>query len=49
MSDQVPSERAHDIWTHSTRPYWTEQIVVLRETVTKRLRALRTGLLKARD
>jgi len=42
LSDQVPSERAHEIWTHSTRPHWTEQIVVLRETVTKRLNALQT-------
>jgi hypothetical protein len=42
LSDQVPSERAHEIWTHSTRPHWTEQIVILRETVTKRLRALQT-------
>ena len=42
LSDQVPSERAHEIWTHSTRPHWTEQIGVLRETVTKRLRALQT-------
>ena len=42
LSDQIPSERAHEIWTHSTRPHWTEQIAVLRETVEKRLRALQT-------
>ena len=25
LSDQVPSERAHEIWTHSTRPHWTDR------------------------
>lgn len=40
LSDQVPSERAHEIWSHSSRPNWSEQVATLRETVVKRLRAL---------
>jgi DNA replication ATP-dependent helicase Dna2 len=44
FSDHIPSERAHEIWTKSTKPnsYWTRQIVILQETVEKRLRALET-------
>jgi len=42
LSDQIPSERAHDIWTRSTdeRRYWRDQLNRLDETVTKRLSAL---------
>lgn len=40
LSDQVPSERAHEIWSHSTDPHWTDQLDHLRETVGKRLSAL---------
>lgn len=44
LSDQIPSERAHDIWTRSTdeRRYWRDQLNRLDETVTKRLKALET-------
>ena len=43
LSDQIPSERAHEIWTRATAPrHWSEQIATLRETVAKRLMALET-------
>lgn len=41
LSDQIPSERAHEIWTRATSPrHWSEQVATLRETVSKRLNAL---------
>lgn len=41
LSDQIPSERAHEIWARVTRPrLWSDQLVTLRETVTKQLSAL---------
>jgi DNA replication ATP-dependent helicase Dna2 len=41
LSDQVPSERAHEIWARVTRPRsWSEQLTYLRRTVLTRLRAL---------
>lgn len=41
LSDQIPSERAHEIWARVTRPrLWSDQLVILRETVTKQLGAL---------
>jgi len=41
LSDQIPSERAHEIWARVTRPrLWSDQLVTLRETVTKQLGAL---------
>jgi hypothetical protein len=44
LSDQIPSERAHEIWTKSTSPsrYWRDQMDRLDETVSKRLIALET-------
>ncbi|MBI3979160.1 MAG: ATP-binding protein [Chloroflexi bacterium] len=43
LSDQIPSERAHGIWTRATRPrHWSDQVTVLQETVVKRLNALET-------
>ena len=43
LSDMIPSERAHEIWTRSTAPrHWQEQMRALDETVKKRLRALET-------
>ena len=41
LSDQIPSERAHEIWARVTRPrLWSDQLLILRETVTKQLGAL---------
>lgn len=41
LSDQIPSERAHEIWSRATRPrHWTQQLQILQETVRKRLLAL---------
>ena len=41
LSDQIPSERAHEIWARVTRPrLWSDQLVTLRETVTKQLGAI---------
>lgn len=41
LSDQIPSERAHEIWARVTHPHpWADQLAVLRETVGKQLRAI---------
>lgn len=41
LSDQIPPERAHEIWTRSnTRTPWLQQASTLQETVAKRLVAL---------
>ena len=44
LSDQIPSERAHDIWTRKSSGgrTWQDTMRILRETVNKRLRALET-------
>ena len=43
LSDQIPSERAHEIWARVTRPrLWSDQLVILNETVRKQLNALET-------
>ncbi len=43
LSDQIPSERAHEIWTKATTPrHWSSQLGTLGETVRKRLDALET-------
>ena len=42
LSDQIPSERAHEIWSRSVTRYWATQLATYRETVEKRLRALET-------
>lgn len=40
LSDQVPSERAHEIWTRMGEPRpWSQQVSQLRSTVTTKLRA----------
>jgi len=40
LSDQVPSERAHEIWTRMGAPRpWSQQVSQLRSTVTTKLRA----------
>ncbi|WP_069789835.1 AAA domain-containing protein [Cyanobacterium sp. IPPAS B-1200] len=41
LSDLIPSERAHDIWSRSRKPYWRDQMDTLGETVEKRLNALK--------
>jgi hypothetical protein len=41
LSDQIPSERAHEIWARVTRPrLWSDQLRTLQETVSKQLNAL---------
>lgn len=41
LSDQIPSERAHEIWSRSTgRQHWSSQVEILRRTVRHRLTAL---------
>ena len=43
LSDQIPSERAHEIWAKVTAPrHWQQHMTVYTETVRKRLRALET-------
>ena len=41
LSDLIPSERAHDIWSRSSQPYWRDQMNILSETVKKRLTAIK--------
>lgn len=42
LSDQIPSERAHEIWTRSTahHRHWRQQMNTLEQTVNRRLSAL---------
>lgn len=41
LSDQIPSERAHEIWARVSRPNpWQTQFRILQETVEKKLSAL---------
>lgn len=43
LSDQIPSERAHEIWSRVTKPrHWQQQLATYSETVRKRLAALET-------
>ncbi len=42
LSNQIPSERAHEIWTRTIQPYWANQLDIVRETVTKKISALET-------
>jgi DNA replication ATP-dependent helicase Dna2 len=43
LSDQIPSERAHEIWAKVTAPrHWQQQMATYSETVRKRLTALET-------
>ena len=43
LSDQIPSERAHEIWARVTSPiHWQDQMTTFGETVEKRLTALET-------
>jgi hypothetical protein len=40
LSDEIPSERAHELWTKA--PGWADRLGILKETVIKQLRALET-------
>jgi len=40
LSDQIPSERAHEIWAHA--PNWARRLAEMEETIGKRLFALRS-------
>lgn len=41
LSDQIPSERAHEIWSRVTAPrHWSDQLITYRRTVVTRLDAL---------
>ena len=43
LSDQIPSERAHEIWAKVTAPrHWQKLMTIYAETVRKRLDALET-------
>ena len=43
LSDQIPSERAHEIWARVTHPvYWQQQMAIFERTVKTRLTALET-------
>ena len=43
LSDQIPSERAHEIWAQVTQPvHWQQQMTTFTETVERRLSALET-------
>lgn len=49
LSDQVPSERAHEIWTRMGQPRpWSQQVTQLRSTVTMKLHALHSILWRLR-
>jgi hypothetical protein len=49
LSDQVPSERAHEIWTRMGQPRpWSQQVGQLRSTVTTKLRALHSVMWRLR-
>lgn len=42
LSDQIPSERAHEIWSRrTTSRTWLQQVHILEETVQKKLYALK--------
>lgn len=49
LSDQVPSERAHEIWTRMGQPRpWSQQVTQLRSTVTTKLHALHSVMWRLR-
>jgi hypothetical protein len=50
LSDQIPSERAHEIWSRVAAPrHWQQQMDTYRETVRKRLTALETVTRRLED
>jgi DNA replication ATP-dependent helicase Dna2 len=42
LGDQIPAERAHEIWSRSAQPPWLDQVNILQRTVARRLSALET-------
>jgi DNA replication ATP-dependent helicase Dna2 len=49
LSDQIPSERAHEIWTRMGQPRpWSQQLTQLRSTVTTKLHALHSIMWRLR-
>ncbi|NDV00488.1 hypothetical protein [Pseudoroseicyclus tamaricis] len=49
LSDQVPSERPHEIWTRMGQPRpWSQQVTQLRSTVTMKLHALHSIMWRLR-
>ncbi|MGH0255231.1 DEAD/DEAH box helicase [Sinorhizobium meliloti] len=49
LSDQVPSERAHEIWTRMGQPRpWSQQVTQLRSTVTTKLHAIHSIMWRLR-
>jgi hypothetical protein len=40
LSDQIPSERAHEIWSRDRNIDWADRLQTLRQTVSRRLGAL---------
>ena len=50
LSDQIPSERAHEIWSQVTTPrHWQDQLNTYRNTVTLHLDALETVTRRLED
>jgi hypothetical protein len=51
LSDQIPSERAHEIWSKCTKPsrHWVRQLASLDRAVRTRLRALEEVAGRLRD
>jgi DNA replication ATP-dependent helicase/nuclease Dna2 len=51
LSDQIPSERAHEIWSRSTKHsrHWVRQLAILDQAVRTRLRALEEVAGRLRD
>ncbi len=42
LGDQIPAERAHEIWSRAARPPWLQQLNTLERTIARRLSALET-------
>ncbi len=50
FSDQIPSERAHEIWSRTTRPVaWNQQLQILQVTISRKLFALSAVVQRLED
>lgn len=50
FSDQIPSERAHEIWSRSTRPVaWNQQLQTLQVTINRKIFALSAVVQRLQD
>ncbi len=50
FSDQIPSERAHEIWSHAVRPVgWNQQLQILQDTIKRKLFALSAVVQRLQD